>query len=248
MSYPNLRNAPIIEGLIQIQVKPHQGINIEDVRAFAERVKEKYLIVGELRDLRAQFVFNQSEATSQPVAAMHVGYRMERNAPHFVVHARTGELLVSRLKPYDRWEELLSETQYLWSTYVEVCKPELVTRLATRFINQLPLPLKDLDLDHYLSAPALIPHKLPQVFEQFLTRVVVPDSETGIHIAISQASGEVNSQSETLPILLDIDVYKAELEFEVASDKIWDMLGKMRDIKNRAFFGSVTEKAIKLFS
>lgn len=247
-NYPNLRNAPIVEGLIQIQVKPHQGVNPNDVRAFADRLKDTYVIAGELRDIRAQLVFTQDLTESKPIPAAHVGYRLERESPRFVVHARTTELLVSRLKPYDTWEELLSETQRLWRIYSEVCKPELVTRLATRFVNQLDLPLKALDLDDYLSAPAAIPEKLPQVFAQFLTRVVVPDDETGTHIALSQASGTPNPGSETLPIILDIDVYRADLDFELASEKIWALLGKMRDIKNKAFFGSVTEKAIQLFS
>jgi uncharacterized protein (TIGR04255 family) len=246
MTYPNLRKAPIVEGLIHMQLKPHQGMSVEDLRAFGERIKENYPMVGELRDVRAQLVLSKAEGPSQSVAAAHAGYRMERRTPHFVVHARTTELLVSRLKPYDRWEELLSETKLLWKQYCDVCLPELVTRLATRFINQIELPVKELDFDHYLSAPPSIPETLPQTLEQFLTRVVLPDEETGAHIAISQASGAVNPETETLAILLDIDVYR-EVEFPVASDQIWELLGKMRDIKNRAFFGSLTEKAIDLF-
>jgi len=246
MTYPNLRNAPIVEGLIHIRVKPHQGINIEDIRAFAGKIQESYPVAGELRNLEAQFLFNQREASSQPVANSLVGLRLERQSPHFIVHARTSEFLVSRLRPYDRWEELQAEGKRLWEIYCEVCKPELVTRIATRFINQLELPINGLDFDDYLSAAVKIPNELPQVLEQFLTRIVVPDDETGTHIAVSQASGPVNPQSKTLPILLDIDVYK-EIESEVASDQIWEMLDKMRDIKNRTFFGSVTEKALELF-
>jgi len=246
MTYPNLRKAPIVEGLIHMQLKPRQGMSVADLRAFGERIKEHYSIVGELRDVRAQLVLNQTEGTSQSVAAALVGYRMERKSPHFVVHARTNELLVSRLRPYDKWEELIAETKLLWKQYCDVCLPELVTRLATRFINQIELPLEGLDLDEYLSAPAVIPKTLSQTFEQFLTRVVVPDEETGVHIAISQASGAVNPETQTLAILMDIDVYK-EVELALASDQLWELLGKMRDIKNRAFFGSLTEKAIDLF-
>jgi len=248
MNYPNLRNAPIVEGLIQFQVRPNQATNIESVRAFAEKLSDRYKIVGELRDIRAQLVFSREATTPQPIPNTHVGFRLERDNPRFVLHARVGELLISRLKPYDRWDELLAEARLLWNKYAEMCKPEMVTRLATRFVNQLDLPVSGLDLKDYFLAPIQIPQKLPQAFEQFLTRVVIPDEETGAHIAISQASGPPNLEAESLPIVLDIDVYKADLELELASEKIWELLGKMRDIKNRAFFGSLTEKSIKLFS
>jgi uncharacterized protein (TIGR04255 family) len=53
---------------------------------------------------------------------------------------------------------------------------------------------------------------------------------------------------KTLPIMLDIDVFKANLDLPVGSDDIWALLARMRDLKNKTFFSSVTEKALELFS
>jgi len=252
MTYPNLPKAPIVEGLIQFQVRQSQGMNVETTKHFADKLVDRYRMAGELRDFRAQLVVKQHpkdeiSAPPQPIPMRHLGYRLERQDPPFIVHVTVGELLVSRLKPYPKWEDLQSEMEHLWKIYCDVCNPEAVTRVATRFINQLELPIDNLDLEDYLTSPPSIPKKLPQSFEEFLTRIVIPHDETGAHIALSLATGIPVPGGKTLPIMLDIDVFKANLDLPVRSDEIWTLLARMRDIKNESFFGSVTEKGLKLF-
>ncbi len=46
----------------------------------------------------------------------------------------------SRLPPYEDWAKLLIETKRIWTQYVERLAPQRVTRVATRFINNLRLP------------------------------------------------------------------------------------------------------------
>jgi len=253
MTYPNLPKAPIVEGLIQFQVKQNQGMSVETTKYFADKLKDRYKIAGELRDLRARLVLkqhpkDQPPAPPQPISLKHLGYRLERQDPVFIVHATVGELMVSRLKPYSNWEDLQFEMEQLWRVYCDICKPEAVTRVATRFINQLELPTENLDLEDYLTSPPSIPKKLPQAFEEFLTRIVIPHDETGARIAVSLATGTPVPVGKTLPIMLDIDVFKANLDLPVGSDEIWALLARMRDLKNKTFFSSVTEKALELFS
>lgn len=246
MTFPILPRAPIVEGLIDIQAKPRQGISLNDLVAFGDRIKSSYPTVKDLREIKAQIPIGQDSTVSPAVAATLVGYRFERQSPPFVVHARVEELLVSRLKPYDTWDNLLAEAKSLWREYCEICKPEVITRIATRYINRIELPMEKLDFDDYLAAPPLIPKGLPQTIEHFLTRIVVPDKESGAHVAISQVLDAPNPQTRTIPVLIDIDVYK-ETDLPVGSDELWIFLGKMRDLKNKAFFDSVRDKALELF-
>lgn len=246
MTFPQLSRAPIVEGLIDIQARPRQGMSLEDLAQFGERIKSSYPTVKDLREFQTQVFVGQDNTPSPTVAASNVGYRFERQSPPFVVHARIEELLVSRLRPYDTWEQLLAEAKSLWTKYCEVCKPEVITRIATRYINRIELPMEKLDFDDYLAAPPLIPKGLPQTIEHFLTRIVVPDRESGAHIAISQVLDAPNPQTRTIPVLIDIDVYK-ETDLPVGSDELWTFLGKMRDLKNRAFFDSLRDKALELF-
>jgi len=250
MNYPHLPNAPIIEGLINIRVRPRPKLTLENLSPFRDKLRYSYPTVRDLQEIQAQVVIstdpNTPQPTPQPVPIPRVGYRFERASPNFVVHAKREELLVSRLRPYDTWESLLAEAKTIWALYCEFLNPEAITRLATRFINRVDLPLEGLDFDDYLAAPALIPKGLSQVFDHFMTRIVVPDAESGARVAIAQVLEPPNPRSGTLPILIDIDVFK-EVDFAVDSDKPWELLAKMRNLKNRAFFDSVTEKTLELF-
>jgi uncharacterized protein (TIGR04255 family) len=103
-----------------------------------------------------------------------------------------------------------------------------------------------LDFDDYLAAAPIIPKGLPQTFEGFLTRIVVPHVETGAHIAMSQLLDAPNPQARTVPVIIDIDVFR-ELDIPADSPALWDFLAKMRDVKNHAFFDSVTPRCLELF-
>jgi uncharacterized protein (TIGR04255 family) len=246
VDFPHLPKAPIIEGLIAIQTKVASDVAVSQLVKFGDRIRSSYPTVKELREFQAHVAVVPNQATSQSVVANHVGYRYERQAPPFVVHARPNELLVSRLKPYDCWENLVAEAKSLWEEYCAVCKPEAITRIATRFINRIELPMDGLEFDDYLVATPIIPKGLPQTFEGFLTRIVVPHSETGAHIAMSQILDTANPQTRTVPVIIDIDVFK-ELDLPADSPALWEFLAKMRDVKNRAFFDSVTPRCLELF-
>lgn len=246
MTFPYLPRAPITEGLIDIQTKPRSEIAVSDLVRFGERIRSSYPSTKDIREFQAHFAVGPKQSPSQSVIANHVGYRYERQEPPFVVHVRLNELLVSRLRPYDRWESLLAEAQAMWGEYCAVCQPEAVTRIATRFINRIELPKDGLDFDDYLVAAPIIPKGLPQTFEGFLARIVVPHAETGSHIAMSQMLEAANPQTGTVPVIIDIDVFK-ETELPVDSGALWEILGKMRHVKNQAFFDSVTPRCLELF-
>ncbi len=245
MPFPTLRAAPIVEGLINIQTKPRAGFSVDDLNAFGACIKDSYPTVRKLTEIAGEIRLREEGAT-QAIATSVVGFRYEREAPRFVIHAHPGELLVSRLRPYDEWTNLYAETRSMWTKYIGVAKPETITRLATRFINRIELPGKDLDFEQYLTAPAPVPKQLGEHLEHFLTRVVIQDAKSGASIAISQALETFNPQTETVSILLDIDVYKL-VSLPVEGEEAWELLNAMRELKNRAFFGSVTPKALELF-
>jgi len=244
--FPHLPKAPIIEGLVAIHSKLDTDLPVSRLGEFTNKVIHAYPTVKELREFAAHLALAANQATAHSFPAAQVGYRYEKRDEPFVVHVRPTELLVSRLRPYDRWENLVSEAKSMWATYMTVCKPAAVSRVATRFINRIELPLDGLKFDDYLAAAPVIPKGLPQTFEGFLSRIVVPHSETGAHIAVSQVLEAVNPKTRMLPVIIDIDVYK-EVDLPPDSPDVWVVLAKMRDVKNHAFFDSVTSKCLDLF-
>jgi len=246
MAYPRLAKAPIVEGLIHFKAKSRPGISMEDVERFASSVRQQYPTRKDLRKIHAAFNVNEDGLSSKDVAAEHIGYRLERTQPPFVLMVQLDELAVSRLAPYETWEQLVGEARPLWDAYRNACGVEAITRVATRYINRIELPIEGLDFEDYLAAPVRIPKGLPELVSSFFVRTVVDDPDSGASIAVSQVLEAPNFEKNRVPVLIDIDVYKV-VNFPPDSGDPWNLLDTMRELKNCAFYGSLTAKAMEMF-
>jgi uncharacterized protein (TIGR04255 family) len=246
MTYPHLSRAPIVEGLVDIQVKPRPDWSVELLAPFTVKLRDSYPEVKALQEFQAAFKLEQGKSPAPIMESKPAGYRLERRSPPFVILARREGFTFSRLKPYDTWGNLVEEARSLWKEYCSVCKPEATTRVATRYINRIELPIDGLDFDDYLTAAPKVPKRLPQVLGHFFSRIIVPDPGSGADIAVSQVLEAPDPATRKLPVLIDIDVYK-EVELSIDSQDLWSLLTKMRELKNCAFFDSLTPKALELF-
>ncbi len=139
------------------------------------------------------------------------------------------------------------EAVRLWEIYAASVSPDPITRVATRYINVLQLPL-NVELKEYLTAPPTIPEGLNQELSSFLTRVEIRDPTTGSRGILTQALEGVHGNHA--PIVLDIDVFIArqfEPQEQEQEQEFWRSLDKLRDFKSTVFFESITEKTTELF-
>ena len=81
----------------------------------------------------------------------------------------------------------------------------------------------------------------------FLERFVVEDASQGIFANIIQATDDRAITETHIPIILDIDVYKRQRFYLNQLTEIQETFEILRDFKNRIFFESMTEKAIRTF-
>jgi uncharacterized protein (TIGR04255 family) len=100
------------------------------------------------------------------------------------------------------------------------------------------------DTDIYFTAGPRIAAGLPQMFNGFLHRVAIP-------FAVEEATAIVTHALEQplaskVPVVLDIEVVRS-CSVTPDSPEIWTQLDTLRDIKNRIFFASVTEKALEAY-
>lgn len=244
MPFPHLSRAPIVEGVIQLNVKPPPKANLDRLVDFKGALKEAYPVQKDVRMMHAEIQVKDAEVAQRIISSNVLGYRLERAQPPYVVIARLDGLSVSKLPPYETWEKLIEEAKPLWKKYLELYSPEAVTRVATRYINRIELPLENLDFEHYLAAPPRLPKGIPEVLSNFLVKTIVEDEELGASISISQVLEAPIAEKNRVPILIDIDVYKT-VDLSTQSDECWQLLDKMRDLKNRAFFGCLTDKALE---
>lgn len=240
---PVLKNAPITEALIDIRVKLPSTTDVKSIDFLFEKIKSQYPVRQEQRVSEFSFEMKPDE---DPIKASKLrinGYRYVSADQRQIVQARLDGFTMSRLHPYAEWKDLRDEAKKLWQFYKEITKPEAITRVALRYINNLNMPFPINDFDEYLTAPPMVPKELPQGISSFLTRVVVTEPTLGINAIITQALELVPPMPEMsrLPVILDIDVFKQDPKGMEETDA-WNTIEQLRHFKNKIFDKSITSK------
>ena len=242
-SFPHLTKAPVAEAVVEVRVRLSRPVVQADFDAFRDRLSDRFPKSQIIRFVASHLQFDSDEEVKNDVSTGLVGVRLDDVDGRWVVQAKTEGLAVSRLPPYESWDGLIAKLRELWPVYVEVFEPSTVLRLGVRYINRVPLPeTEKVDLDGVLTAGPKIPPTLPQNLTQFVTRVVFPLPADGIVLTVLQAlepaPGDVSGRRAH--VVLDIDAACEETLSPIAPE-MWGRLDSLRDAKNMAFFGSLTE-------
>jgi len=241
----HLNNAPIVEALIDIRVRPQARTEPSKLESIGALIKDRYPTVKPIHQVATHVEFKIGVDAVPSVTQRQLGYRFESGDAKYVLQAQTLGFTLSRLAPYETWEALIEEAQAMWKHYVAVAEPESIERVATRYINRIHLPLPIGDFDEYLTAPPFVPKGLPEYVSEFFSRMVINDPHSQAVIIFSQAFEPLGPGNATLPVIVDIDVFKATSLPTDGTDH-WKLLAEFRDIKNTAFFASLTPKTVEL--
>jgi uncharacterized protein (TIGR04255 family) len=240
-----LANAPIREAIIDFRVRERRGFDLHELDAIRTRLEPEYVKKGPIIELQTNLSMSEKGDGIAETRSRELGIRLHSRDEKFVAQFSREGFTFSRLAPYETWEKLVTEARKLWAVYIDLAKPEVVTRVATRFINDLQLPMRPGEhFEEYLATPPEVPAGLPQHVLQFLQRIVIHDINTGLRAIVTQLLH--GAWDDRIPVILDIDVF-CELELTPASEDAWSCLGEMRKFKNRVFFESLTEKAVELY-
>ncbi len=242
----HLGGAPITEALIDLQVRPSNDDGLKEVQEFANSL-EGYEQVGPIMRLQTTWELSKEGGAKEQSLSSELGVRLNSNDEKYVLQIRTNGFTLSRLEPYETWEVLLAEMRRLWSLYIDLVEPEVVTRVATRFINRLKLPMvPGEEFGDYLTKPPEVPEELPQAILSFMQRTVIPHPDNGVIANLIQLLEEGVTPDDHVPVMLDIDVYKM-VNFGPDTEESWNLLETLRVYKNAIFFASLTEKTVELF-
>lgn len=243
----SLEHAPITEALIDIQVNPSKDLSFPQFKEVIDKLDCGYYVKSSIA--QGHFGFSlileslQTETISQ---SSHVGLRLHSQDEKYVAQFRLGGLTLSRLPPYENWAKLILETKRIWDIYEKQLSPGRVTRIATRFINDLRLPLQQGDsYQIYLNKLVDLPNEAPQNVESFFQRFQLIDSESDARVNLTLAL-DMTPPSGPSPVILDIDAFMLT-DLAPTDKRIWEFLDALRQLKNKTFFGTITEKAAELY-
>ena len=243
--YPTLPKAPITEALVDIRCKLPKGFNVDQFKIIGAKISKDYPKEKVIRFQETKIDFKEEEQSVTTHRGIN-GYRYESSDGTKIVQLRLDGFTFNRLKPYKNWEEVRDDSLRIWNLYRESIKPEIINRIALRYINNLNIPMPINDFGDYLTCPPEVPEGLPQGIISFFYRVVVPADDPRIQAIITQAFEPKVDIKENLPIILDIDVFKLTPDGFLEED-ILAILEKLRDFKNQIFFKSITPKLVETY-
>lgn len=243
----HLNNAPIQEAVIDFRIRREGPIAESDYLTLHDRIRNEYPTADQLHADTYKFRLNEPDQPYGEFEHRAYGYRYTSNEKTYVVQFRNDGFTLSRLAPYETWELAKAEAYRLWKIFETGTKPSAITRVAVRYINRIVLQFIDhkIDLEDYFLIVPTVPPELPQATVSLLSQLKLHDIESGAaaNVSVSALSGV---EASGLPVIFDIDVFKGG-EFEIDSQKYWDLLEQLRKLKNKIFFHSITEKALELF-
>lgn len=239
-----LKNAPIVEAMIDFRVSLPSGFDPKEFSSLAKDLSERYpkkeagrLISGSIE------IKDGKPVVAPPIDRGIKGYRFKSNDEKEIAQFRNDGFTFSRLQPYTRWETVLDEAKRLWELYRSKTSPQAVGRIAARYINRLDLPVPIEDFGRYLTVPPELPKRLPQELSGFMIKLRIHEKDLQGDITETLVK---SPKKGYIGIILDIDVYKVSVG-GMTEDEIWPTFDRLRELKNRIFFGLIKEETARLF-
>jgi len=141
----------------------------------------------------------------------------------------------------------LAEAKELWLRYVELAHPASVQRVVLRYLNRIALPLPLRDLRDYCPLFPDLPPALPQGMSEFFLRVALPVADAPCVSIVTLTFEPPTPGATVLNLIFDNEVAYGFSALNVDTEAIWSKLAELRDLKNKVFDASLTEKAKELF-
>lgn len=245
--FPPLPNAPITEAVVE-------------VRSRAETVWDEHTIVAEVKSqlqdypkLQSQHGLEQTvriefgksaEQTLNDLGWSGIGVRSEDDKQ--VAQFHRDVFSFSRLRPYENWTRFRGEVLRLWSVYAALGTRTEAQRMGLRFINQIQIASASFDIDDYLITAPKDATNIPLPFVSFFHHdtFAVPGYPYGVNVI---RTIQPATKITTGPVLiLDIDVFTT-IPFLLSDGALEHSLAEMRWLKNKIFFGSITQRTRDLF-
>ena len=240
-TWSKLTNPPIVEGLIDLHLKGPVQVEMDALKAMADRYAGEYPSREPLSHWTAQIHITPEAQPTSTTTQEPSGWRLRSVNDKWVVQLRRDALTVSRLEPYKAWEDLLAKTQEWWIRHREVSGSNPVTRVASRFINRVPLPQGEPFETTFRTMFALGPN-IPTVIRDYFLRVTIPFQQAGATAVVTQFLEPPQGDA----CILDIDVFVDRPE-GVSDTETWQLLEALHRIKNELFFNSLTTTALQRF-
>ena len=180
------------------------------------------------------------------VSPAFVGVRVANKDKTIYLQFRPDGFTLNNIKGYMGGDALLDKALTLWELLVERTRPEIVSRVALRYINTLQLPLQEGDeFNRYLTSAPTLPEGAPSLVSEFLSRIVGYDAQRKATAVVSQQLKQQRA-GQPVPITIDVDVFRVG-NFPIEKSALREILDSLRMLKNETFFSLLTDETVGLY-
>jgi len=243
--FPTLPKAPITEALIDIRAELPPDVDLARLRGFYAGLEERFPKIEERVSMSATVELNKSGAQVRDERSSPDGFVMRSEEDGGILQARLDGFTMHKLHPYISWHSLSGQARELWRHYVSVARPSKVTRLAVRYTNRIEVVPGQEFKQFILTAPEIAPG-IPQMLPEYLMRLVIPHPAGSTAIVTASSLPPVMN-SETIPMLFDIDAFRLVDIPAGDEESIWLFLEELRAYKNLIFFNSITPAQLERY-
>ena len=240
-------NAPITEAIIDLRIVQSWGLSINDLAEIQEMLRDEYPYHEQEHMYSGQVFIEEVGKPPRTDEAYRLnGFQLTSRDKRRVFHARLDGFTLAIGAPYDRWESFRDEARRLWDIYRSIAKPEGVSRIGMRYINQLDIAayvpestyveLRDF-LNVYPETPA------SWMFNNFFMQLQIPQEDLGGWLVVNEAPVRAPDKADAL-LQLDFDLFREQFEEPWRADddtQVWDFLERLHTRKNEAFEASITD-------
>jgi len=246
--FENLPRAPIVEAVIEIRARATKTLAESSLRSVLEPKLAGYDFLDSLRELHHEVKLEGGKPPIQKVSDVGwKGLRFRSSDEKHIEQFNRDSFVFSRLEPYLTWDQLFADSQRQWAIFQEVAEPADVQRVGLRYINRIKLPPGEFRFEDFIQPAPSTPRELDLPFNSFMhyDTLAVPEYPFAINVirTVQLPSG---SGDAGIALILDIDVFTTQ-GLDVDKDLLGQRLLEMRWLKNKVFFGSITEKALEMF-
>jgi uncharacterized protein (TIGR04255 family) len=240
--FPCLKRSPLIEAVIHWQAHANKKLEPETLETELTQRLPDYPFIQTQQGFQVQ-ASEKADGTQEVIhQTQWNGFRLQNDSKNRVAQFTPTGVAISRLETYESWETFHQEALRLWSIFQELAEPTTINRLGVRYINKISLEEGE-SASTYLKT---VPHNdfnLSLTRESFFYQDTynVPNHPYGVNWV---CTGQLQVSHRFL--IVDIDVFISEV-IDLEELKLINHLNKIRWLKNKIFFNSITDIALEKF-
>lgn len=250
MSAQKYKHAPIVEAVLEFRFESEADASFLD--EMARKLKHEFPKQEDQKKREFQLAITDSGSSS-------IGAKFDKTHEESVkrlvdsdgarvVLLSASAINVSRLPPYDSFDDLRGDAELVWDAAYKLTGVRKLKRIGLRYINRIDLQLDDeekISFEEYLNLRINVPKKYETIGKYSLVfEFDIPEIECFAKVRSSVIDPALINHAS---FILDIDVFRLD-ELPLKKADVFKLICEMRQAKNDMFEEFITDKARAIFN